>query len=248
MPRNAPRLRVLVDAPGAPAQNMALDEALMLAASEPTLRFYGWQPATVSLGYFQRRAEFADVPRDTPIVRRLTGGGAIHHGDELTFALAVDATLLPGDIASSYTGLHDAIVAVLRNLGVPCERLTSGKAQSSRPADRWCFAVPGQDDIVTAHGKLLGSAQRRVRQPRTRVLHHGSLVLSRPTLTPFVAAVDDFVAVDDGFRRALIERLTAALGSAIGCQPEAGECTATERDHAARLTTRYLDPSFTARL
>ena len=73
----------------APAFNMGLDEALLESTeSPPTLRFYSWRPDTLSLGYFQR---FADVPgtdRAGAVVRRITGGGAIHHVHELTFSIA----------------------------------------------------------------------------------------------------------------------------------------------------------------
>ena len=107
------RLRVLVDAPAEAAWNMAVDGALLELAEGPTLRIYGWQPHAVSLGYFQKIADFADLPKGTSIVRRTTGGGAIHHGDELTFSLALPASLLPSDIAESYAVLHDAIVRAL---------------------------------------------------------------------------------------------------------------------------------------
>lgn len=237
-------LRLLVDAPAAPAWNMAVDEALLALATEPTLRLYGWAPHAVSLGYFQRAADFADLPAGTPIVRRLTGGGAIHHGDELTFSLALDAWLLPRDVAASYVLLHDAIVAALAEAGVASARLPAGHGQSPRPDQRWCFAEAGRDDLVTARGKLLGSAQRRVQRPRPRVLHHGSLVLQRPSLTPFVAAIAD-VAPPDPLRQALRERLAEHLARALGLPLQPGELTAAERALAAELqASRYENPAF----
>src|SRR5690606_24799825 len=136
--------------------------------------FYGWRPHAVSLGWFQRFVDFGDLPPGTAVVRRLTGGGAIHHGDELTFALVCDAARLPREIAAGYRLLHDAIVAALLELGVRCERLVDGSPPAARPEARWCFAEPGRDDVVTARGKLVGSAQRRIRAPHERVLHHGS--------------------------------------------------------------------------
>lgn len=218
---------------------MAFDDALLRIADAPTLRLYGWQPHAVSLGWFQDPAAFADLPPDTPLVRRQTGGGAIHHGDELTFSLAVDQRWLPGDIAASYQLLHDALVAALRHHGVPCERLTAGAIPAARPHDRWCFAVPGRDDIVTAHGKLLGSAQRRVRQPSQRVLHHGSLVLQRPTLTPFCAAVADHVPVDATRREALALTIVEELAAALRLQWHRDAATPAERALAHELTATY---------
>lgn len=241
-------LRVLFDGAADAAWNMAVDEALLTVGDRATLRVYGWSPHAVSLGWFQHWQDFAEVPPDTPVVRRLTGGGAIHHGEELTFSLTCDAAVLPGDVAASYVRLHDAIVLALRQCGVPCARLAAGAPPAARPEQRWCFAAPGRDDIVTDRGKLLGSAQRRVRSPRPRILHHGSLVLRRPHLTPFVAATADTVANDPAFTASLGAALVAHLAEALDLIPAPGALTAAERALAAHLqTTRYRDPAFVRR-
>ena len=239
-------LRLLDDTAAAPAWNMAVDEALLTLAAEPTLRLYGWAPHAVSLGYFQRLADFADLPAGTPIVRRLTGGGAIHHGEELTFALVLDAELLPRAVAASYALLHDAVIAALAELSVPCVRLVQGHGQSARPTNRWCFADAGRDDLVTARGKLLGSAQRRVQRPRPRVLHHGSLVLERPALTPFVAAVTDATATV-ALLPVLRTRLAEHLASALALDLRLGTRTTAETALAVQLqATRYENDAFLA--
>jgi lipoate-protein ligase A len=235
----ADRLRLCVDEPAPAAWNMAVDEALLLRATLPTLRLYGFCPHAVSLGYFQRAADFADLPADTPIVRRLTGGGAIWHGDEITFALVLDADLLPGDVAGSYRLLHDACRRALAATGVDCARQQGGDAQRARPAQRWCFAAPGQDDLVTAHGKLLGSAQRRIRQPRPRVLHHGSLVVRRPAATPFVAAVADAREPSPVLLARLRAALAAEFAAALGLPLAPGGLDAEERALATALQARY---------
>lgn len=237
-------LRLLVDPPAPAAWNMAVDEAMLTLGNAPTLRLYSWAPYAVSLGYFQRAADFADLPAGTTIVRRLTGGGAIHHGDELTFSLALDATLLPPSVAESYVLLHDAVVGTLAELGIPSERVAAGHGQSPRPADRWCFASAGRDDLITPRGKLLGSAQRRIQQPRPRVLHHGSLVLQRPSLTPFVAAIAD-ARHTDALLPDLRTRLATNLARALELELVPGELTAAERALAAHLqVARYENPAF----
>jgi lipoate-protein ligase A len=228
-------LRVLRDEPAPAAWNMAVDDALLQRATEPTLRLYGWWPHAVSLGWFQRFAEFADLPPGTPIVRRRTGGGAIHHGDELTFALVLPADLLPRDVAASYVLLHDAIRAALADCGIACERLDAGHAPTPRPITRWCFAEPGRDDLVTARGKLLGSAQRRVQTPSPRVLHHGSLVVSTPALTPFVAAIADARAVDATLRDQLADRLVHHFARVLALEPRPGTLTTDETALARQL-------------
>ncbi len=227
-------LRVILDGAGEAAWNMAVDEALLLAGDRATLRLYGWAPHAVSLGWFQSARDFADLPPATPIVRRLTGGGAIHHGDEVTFALACDADVLPGDVAAGYRVLHDAAVVALRALGVPCARLETGTAPNARPEARWCFAAPGRDDVVTSRGKLLGSAQRRLARPRPRILHHGSIVLRRPPLTPFVAASADAVGDDPRFADRLRHELTARIAAALDLGPMVGALRADEHALADR--------------
>jgi len=82
--------RCLRSGPGAPAFNLACDEALLASRdAPPVLRFYAWSPAALSLGRFQPDAPFREPARraGAVLVRRPTGGGAIHHDDELTFAL-----------------------------------------------------------------------------------------------------------------------------------------------------------------
>lgn len=247
----APRpLRVILDAPAEASWNMAVDDALLQLGGAPTLRLYGWAPHAVSLGWFQPFAAFADLPPGTPIVRRLTGGGAIHHGDELTFALACDLELLPRDVAASYALLHDAAIAALADLGVPCERVLAGAPPAPRPTERWCFAVAGRDDVVTARGKLLGSAQRRVHSPQPRVLHHGSLVLRRPALTPFVAALEDDLGGGglDAATARLRQSLVQHVAGALDLVPTPGVLTTAERALAAQLRrTRYEDAALLRR-
>jgi lipoate-protein ligase A len=236
-------LRLIVDEPAAAAWNMAVDEALLLGGERATLRLYGWRPHAVSLGYFQRAADFADLPADTPVVRRLTGGGAIYHGAEITFALTLDAELLPADIAASYRLLHDAAVRALAAHGIASERLHAGLPQHSRPRERWCFAIPGKDDIVTPRGKLLGSAQRRIQRPRPRVLHHGSLVVQRPAATPFVAAIADATAADPATVAALQQTLAQQLAAVLQLELRPGSLHRDERELAEELcASRYGDP------
>lgn len=228
---------------------MALDAALLECQGPPTLRFYGWQPHAVSLGYFQRFDDFRDVAAtSTPIVRRSTGGGAIHHGHELTFSLAVDAALLPAEVADSYALLHDGLVDALATIGVRCQRAGGDAMPTARARHRWCFEEPVRDDLVTDRGKLCGSAQRRVRRPRPRVLHHGSLVLERPALTPFVAAVADQVAVNETLTARLCRAIRDEIGDRLGLGPTAGTFDADERTMAATLAARrYAEPTFVRR-
>lgn len=246
MPRN---LRVLRDGKAPGAWNMAVDEALLLLAPVPTLRLYGWHPHAVSLGWFQAFADFADLPPDTTIVRRLTGGGAIHHGEELTFSLALAAELLPASIPESYALVHAAVQRALTAVGATAESHPGGHQPSARPQHRWCFAEPGMGDLMVRGAKLLGSAQRRIRTPQLRVLHHGSLVARQPEFTPFVAALADQVPWSNDRQQELAAAMVEELAQALGLSAEVAEMSVEERAMAESLVeSRYSDPGFTRRL
>ncbi len=202
-----------------PAFNMALDDVLLHGDGPATLRLYGWSPPGLSLGWFQSSEPFLAVPGRHRLVRRRTGGGAIYHDDELTFSLALDAAVLPAEIAAGYALLHRAVQRALGRIGVEVELVAGegGCAARARPAQPWCFAIPGPNDLVVAKTgrKIVGSAQRRLRQPRARILHHGSIVLRAPAATPFCGAVADVVdpvLAAPMLRRTLIDEISGALG------------------------------------
>jgi lipoate-protein ligase A len=161
--------------------NMAWDEALLDAAANggeaAYLRCYGWTVPTLSLGYFQRLAEIRADPRwqTVPIVRRLTGGGAIWHHHEVTYALAVPASHEQTRLNTAlYRAVHEAIAAVLAEEGVTARRRGDGTpaswARRNRPA--LCFTDRDAEDIVIHGYKLVGSAQRRTMvRSSSRVLY-----------------------------------------------------------------------------
>ena len=234
-----------------PCFNMGLDEALLLSQTrQPTLRLYRWKPAGLSIGYFQSSSHFSRMDGDHVLVRRLTGGGAILHADELTFSLAIDAAALPAEVADSYTLIHGAVSAALEEVGVTARFPANGTQPSAtaRPEAPWCFADPVPQDLLSASGKkLLGSAQRRVRRPRARVLHHGSLVLRAPAATPFCGSVEES-ADPDAVSAQLEEALVSRLAAALTLRPVEGVPSATELEAAARLATeRYGSDTFTHR-
>ena len=132
-------------------------------------------------------------------------------------------------------GAARAVVLALADIGIACERLDAGHAPTPRPIARWCFAEPGRDDLVTTRGKLLGSAQRRVQTPSPRVLHHGSLVLTTPALTPFVAAVADAQPIDPSLRTRLGARLVHHFARVLALEPHDGTLTSDETALARQL-------------
>lgn len=161
------------------ARQMALDEALLEHAQTPTLRVYRWEPATVSLGFFQRYVPIrACVPANVPIVRRITGGGAIWHEHEVTYCLVgrLDRDGFPARTRDLYPLLHTAVLKRLSKLGLDVQRQDSSAGDRRYDQEPRCFASPATDDVVhTDGGKMLGSAAR---QRADRVLIHGSLKLA----------------------------------------------------------------------
>lgn len=216
--------------------NMALDDALLAMAGPPTLRFYGWQPPGLSLGYFQCHAAFADVPGQHVVVRRATGGGAIYHDQEITFAITLDLPVDDPGIVPWYTGVHRAAKDALARLGIAVEFADNAKmADAGRQSSMWCFAHPGPRDLVTPRGgKILGSAQRRIRQPRPRMLHHGSLLLRAPATTPTCGSIAE-LRDPTGLREALEDELVASIAQFLGMSPENSEPTEAELGLAEEL-------------
>lgn len=161
---------------------MALDQALATACangeSPPTLRFYRWQPPTVSLGRHQPLAEIdqaACAAHGYDIVRRSTGGRAILHTDELTYSVAApaDEVRVKGGVMDAYLRLSNALVAGLANLGLTVDK-AAGNIRVGPDISAACFEAPSAYELTVGGRKLMGSAQSR----RAKyVLQHGSLPL-----------------------------------------------------------------------
>lgn len=177
---NRMRCRLILDGPAGGAWNMAVDEALLETAltadATPALRWYAWAEPTLSLGYFQswhdRPAELARLST----VRRITGGGAILHETERTYALVLPAGAWP-------LKDHRAMVGHFHRVAAEC---LDGCLVSADDGERafLCFQRRGPNDVVRGGNKLLGSAQRN---RRGALLQHGSLLPSAP------AAIEEIV-------------------------------------------------------
>lgn len=188
--------RLIFDPPQNGAMNMAVDQAIMEAVGKgevpPTLRFYAWSPACLSLGYNQKSG---DVDRmrlkqfGWDLVRRATGGKAILHTDELTYSVALpqDADLVIGGIVESYQRLSRALLAGLTQLGIQVE--SKPKVRGRGSVGPVCFEVPSDYEITVGGRKLVGSAQVR---RGNAVLQHGTL-----PLVGNVARICDALAFDD---------------------------------------------------
>jgi lipoate-protein ligase A len=171
---------------------MALDQALV---PEPAvLRIYGWKPAGLSLGYFQKASDYPQDWLDQErlvLVRRVTGGAAILHRHDVTFSLvaAFDSALFRGPVEASYDRLHQAVARGLLKLGAEVEarRDQRARSDSGRAGEPACFKKATRFDLIADGRKLVGSAQRRT---RARILHHGSIPLRPNPLAPEAASLE----------------------------------------------------------
>ncbi len=179
--------RLIEHPPAAGPWNMAVDAAILNAASRgdvpPTLRLYAWDPPCLSLGYAQ---PVQDVDLDRlaaqgwDLVRRPTGGRAILHTDELTYAVIgpVDEPRLAGSILESYKRLAAALLRGLQVLAVPAKSQAHPGENPARDPGRTepiCFEIPGSYEITVNGKKLIGSAQAR---KKSGVLQHGTIPLT----------------------------------------------------------------------
>lgn len=226
--------RLIIDGPAAAAWNMAVDEALLSDAAQrhvATLRLYQWDSPTLSLGYFQRYADRYQhsASRDSAVVRRQTGGGAILHDRELTYSLALPAThALTRHAEQLYTAVHEAMIAALAPriaVAAPGWRfqLRSGVG-TSLPRDEpfLCFQREARGDILVGPPelddqrhlarKVMGSAQRR---RHGAVLQHGSLILEKSAAAPEILGLCELtgVALRPG---ELVADIREAFSSALG--------------------------------
>lgn len=165
------------------AANMALDEALLEGVTEgstpPTLRLYAWEPPCLSLGHAQS-LEVVDLAalevEGWDLVRRPTGGRALLHADELTYAVVApaDHPILSGGVLEGYRTLSRGLLAMLESLGLaPDPPAAVGQSAEDR-ANPVCFEVASAYELTVGGRKLIGSAQFR---RRGAVLQHGSLPL-----------------------------------------------------------------------
>ncbi len=226
------RLLVRSDVRMPGADNMRIDLEMLRTVAEDGvaggIRFYGFAPACLTLGRFQDAAE---VDRDAcrrdgvDVVQRPTGGRAILHDDEVTYAVAcrTDDPDFGGDVLTSCGRIHDAVARGLRHLGVmtqPVARHSDERSEAKRRAAvADCFARPASHELVDCDGnKLVGSAQAR---RGDALLQHGSVLLAPPRAADYFVAADGAAASRVGAptrgARALVggsltfEQLRAAL-------------------------------------
>ncbi len=236
---------------------MALDEAILeWVAGHPDavcLRTYGWIESTLSLGYFQSmNATFADRRwQGVPVVRRATGGGAIWHDHDLTYAIVLPAHhALARPSGALYKAVHSAIAQGLRELGLQacrraeCEAVPLGAEKRSQARPFLCFTDRDADDIVASGYKIVGSAQRR---HSGSVLQHGSLLIKQSERAPELLGVCDLTggSQDPRFWAGMVEE---AVCRVLDLQPIVWELHSGVCQRAGEIEQKiYRSTAWTAR-
>ena len=252
-------LPVWCDGPADGPANMAADECLAeeaTARNGPVVRLYGWTTTTVSLGGFQPIAAARAEPAiaGAPLVRRPSGGGAIVHGSDLTYAAAVPRSHpLGGRPQAFYNAFHAALVEVLAGMGVAARMWP---ATRSGDDGFFCFDRRAEGDVVvpavgTAGGdaKILGSAQRRL---AAAVVQHGSLLLRRAgdvgvaARHPGLLDLHPPAVVGPGdIARPWLEHVARGLGAQVAWQP--GEFARGREARISSLAVTYGTPRWLER-
>ena len=267
--------RLIATPPSSGAWNMAVDEAILHAVSQgdapPTLRLYGWEPACLSLGHAQ---PLSDIDRERltergwDLVRRPTGGRAILHDGELTYAMIAPEShpLMQGGVLESYRRLSKGLVSTLEILATNVEVHGPEALNQADRTNPICFEVPSAYEITVGGLKILGSAQ--VRRRKT-VLQHGSLPLTgnitqicevlyypddalreiaRSQLKLRAATLEALIGSPVSWSQAA-EAFKRGFQSALGLSFQSAELTPNEKSGVERLLEeRYRNPNWTERL
>lgn len=171
-----------------PAYNMALDEALLHWHSEgqipPVIRFYEWNSAALSVGYFQKAQRDIDFEQlhslNIGFVRRPTGGRAVLHEHELTYSMIVSEQYpnMPKTVTEAYRVLSEGLLNGFRNLGLDAyfsiPQTSEEKDALAKPKSAVCFDAPSWYELVVEGKKIAGSAQTR---QDGVILQHGAILI-----------------------------------------------------------------------
>ncbi len=253
--------RLLLTPPLTAAENMALDELLLqrVVSDGPVVRLYSWSPPAVSLGYGQRSGEVdlaACCAHGIDVTRRLTGGRAVLHHQEITYSVVVEAERLGvgRSVTRAYQLLTAGLIRALAVVGIAaaCHPRPATAATERDPA---CFATTIGGDLSVAGRKLIGSAQCH---RFGGILQHGSLpiridealltaCLHRPPgAARHWTCLDELgveLSVED-----LAEPLADGLGPVLGSRPTIGTPTAAELADLAALAPKYRSDDWVLRL
>ncbi|WP_409296175.1 biotin/lipoate A/B protein ligase family protein [Peribacillus sp. SCS-26] len=213
-----------------PAYNMALDEALLGWHSKglipPALRFYEWNPAGMSVGYFQKVHGKIDVDavhkKGFQLVRRLTGGRAVLHDKELTYSVVVSENndKMPGTVTEAYRVISQGLLEGFRELGIGAELAVPDKSKViGRTNSAVCFDESSWYELIVGGRKSAGSSQCR---QKGVILQHGSIPLEMDEETLFDCFIYPNERVKERARRGFGGK-AASIAEFLNPMPEMAE-------------------------
>ena len=246
-------------------ENMAIDEAVFYETiknkKQPTIRFYGSNPAALTIGYFQDAKKELNIEKcraeEIDIARRITGGRAVLHFNEITYSIAAGESekIFPADISGTYKIISKCLVRGLNNLGIKADMAEEERAQTKEGLNSCCFSTPLKNELLVNSRKICGSAQVR---RRGGFLQHGLLLLAfnpgktasilLPNFTPeqvvklkqSVTAVNEELALPvneleicSALKKGFIEELDIELAE--------GVLTSAEKKLKKELMKKYTD-------
>ncbi len=238
------------------ASNMALDEAILESHrkghSPATLRFYGWAPPAVSIGYSQKMDE-QTIERiksqGFDVVRRLTGGRAVLHYAELTYSFIASPPIISEQLNEAYRQICQGLILGLKHLGVEADL---GKSNKQYKDFSDCFMATTQADLQVNNKKMVGSAQLR---RQGAVLQHGSILLDQPQdlLPGLLGSKQDTEKIENTERHTnfkdvakrdvsideMEKAFTRGFSEAFSADFNSGELTKFEKDLLNELRVQY---------
>ena len=189
------------------AMNMAIDEAILLAQKEqpnPTLRFYDWSSPAFSFGYFQDIDSEVDVKAcradGIELIKRMTGGGTVVHGWELTYTLILPRGAGEINISDAYDRIGQSLVKAFQKLGISAECYTAC-SDAAQTTQNICLTNPAEHDVMSENKKLAGVS---VRRNRNGIMFQGYISVDTPP-----SAILAHVSKDLEIQRVLREKSTA---------------------------------------
>jgi len=226
--------RIMVDGPLPGLRNMQIDSELLGSAEASdfpltVVRLYLWDKPTVSIGFSQVPEKAVDLSvcrqLEVPVVSRPTGGRAVLHDVELTYAVVSnDETRFPvSELQPTYLAVANILAAGLGRLGICCSLAPGAReAPSALRADMKnpCFASASRHELLVGGRKIAGSAQRRLRRS---FLQHGSIPLrldydrmARILGTPPLLLRNSMTCIEEAATRPVrLQEVIAAMRSAF---------------------------------
>ncbi|MBN1474934.1 MAG: lipoate--protein ligase family protein [Syntrophaceae bacterium] len=243
-------------------ESMAIDEAMFIDTAQnkkpPTIRFYSTYPAAISIGYFQELEDISTKKcraEGIDIVRRITGGKAVFHFNEITYCIVASNSekIFPDSIARTYEIISQCLARGLGYLGIEAYLAEGGRTPAHQALGACCFSNPSKSELLVDGRKICGSAQIR---KKGGFLQHGSLLTSfdsrrtaafllparalekSDNLNKSVTAIDQHIKAPIDVKD-ICEKIKTGFISKLGIELIEGKLTAEEEKMKNNLIKKY---------